>query len=83
MSYESGLASAWERYSADAYEGDVDVEDPCSECDAQPPKGMMAVAEYDSDRGEARWTCLSCGEENLIKLNYGYRDIAEDRYYDL
>lgn len=75
MSYESSLIAGWERYSADPYEGDVDVEDPCDECGAQPPERMMAVAVYESDRGEARWTCPSCGEENLIKLGWGYDDI--------
>jgi hypothetical protein len=83
VSYESSLASGWERYSEDAYEGDVDVEDPCVDCDAQPPKGMMAVGEFEASEGWARWTCLECGAENSIHLNYGYRDIAEDKYYDL
>jgi hypothetical protein len=44
---------------------------------------MMAVAEFEASEGWARWTCLECGAENSIHLNYGYRDIAEDKAYDL
>ena len=83
MSYESGLAGAWERYNEDGYEVEVDIEDPCDECDAQPPKGMTAGAELEAYDGWAHWTCLECGAENSMKLNYGYKDIAEDKAYDL
>jgi DNA-directed RNA polymerase subunit RPC12/RpoP len=83
MSYESSLASGWEGYSNDAYEYEVDVEYPCDECGAEPAKGMTAEAILDARDGSVEWTCLECGERNWFKLNYGYDDIAEDKYYDL
>jgi predicted RNA-binding Zn-ribbon protein involved in translation (DUF1610 family) len=83
MSYESSLAAGWERYSDDVYEHEIDVEDACEACDTQVPDGFTAVAELDASDGWARWTCPECGAENGFRVNYGYRDIAEDRYYDL
>lgn len=82
MSYESSLASGWERYSNDAYEFEVDVEDACDECEIQP-LGLTAGAILDGSSGTAYWTCPDCGAENSFHLNYGYRDIAEDKAYDL
>lgn len=83
MSYESGLASAWESRSEDAYTYEVDVEDPCEDCGWEPPKGMTTMASLESRDGSALWDCLNCGAHNWFAINYGYDDIAEAKAYDL